>query len=367
VNAAIRRARHRALGALGPAIVGRPPALDAATWRAMADLTDQHHLSPALRAALVKHPGMGVPDDVSARLDTAYRQNFGRSMRIADQLHHAIATLNSAGVNPAPLKGSLHMLEGTFGHRAERVMADLDLLVDPADLDPAIEALRRAGYRSGPSVDFKVVHDLVMVAPARQVPVEIHCDLGTPAVTEVLPAAVYLEGPVVERDGVTYRVAHPAHVVLHNVLHAQLQDRNHQVFGLPLRQLHTLVVFVDRQRDLIDWSEVRARMTSSGLAVVLDGYLDLARRFMALPPGWAPGSTPTLRARRGACLLNAYWGGRPGYLVRNLQDAFASDYLRDRYGPGGSVSRLRFHHAATLWRARGEATLSEAVVGSRWR
>jgi hypothetical protein len=183
----------------------------------------------------------------------------------------------------------------------------------------------------------------------------------------VLTSAAYLGGTVVERDGLTYRVAEPAHVVLHNVLHAQVQDRNHRVLGLPLRQLHTCTAFIHRQGTCIDWSEVRTRMAGADLTAVLDAYLDLAHRFMTLPAGLAPPPTAALRARRVACVVNADLGERPADVVRNLQNAFAVDYLRDRYGPGRSLPWLWAHHAASLWRAGGRTTITEARAGSQWR
>ena len=74
--------------------------------------------------------------------------------------------------------------------------------------------------------------------------------------------------------------------------------------------MNTLTVFVRRYGQRIDWPEVRARMTGSGLEAVLDAYLDLAHRYMSLPDGLdaRPTPTPTLRARRAACVLNAVRG-----------------------------------------------------------
>jgi hypothetical protein len=131
--------------------------------------------------------------------------------------------------------------------------------------------------------------------------------------------------------------------------------------------MHTLTVFVRRHGARIDWSEIRTRMSRVDHMAVLAAYLDLAHRFMALPSELAPPPTLVMRARRAACAASADLDGRPGDMFRNLQDAFDADYLRARYGTGRSVRRLRAHHAATLWRARGKVTLSEASAGSQWR
>jgi hypothetical protein len=353
---------------MGATFDGRPPALDPATWVALVDLTDQHHLTAALRSALSHQPGTGVPEAVHQRLEIAYRQNFGRSMRIGAQLRGVVTVLNSAGVVPAPLKGALHVLEGTNAHPAERVMADIDLLVAPSAVGPALAALEQAGYRPRPARAYGGGHDTILFVPGQPVPVELHAEIGEPGLTDVLASADYLGGgSTVTRDGLTYRVADPAHVVLHNVLHAQIQDRNYEVFGLPLRQLHTLTAFVRAQDRAVDWSIVGSRMDRAGRTPVLEAYLDLARRFMAFPAGLSPRSTPVLRARRATCMLNAELGGRPGHAMRNVRNAFAPGYLRDRYGPEHPLARLRAQHAVHLWRDRGMATISEAADGSQWQ
>jgi hypothetical protein len=364
---AVLRARHRALGSIGATFDGRPPVLDPAAWAALVDLTDQHHLSAALRSVLRHCPGPIVPEEVRGRLEAAYRRNFGRSMRIGAQLRGAVTALNSVGVVPAPLKGALHLLDGTYAHPAERVMADLDLLVAPPEVGPALTALEDAGYRAQPAPDYRGAHEILLFAPGQPVPVELHAEIGLGGIRRVLSSAQYLGGDIVERDGLSYRAPDPAFVVLHNVLHAQIQDRNHQVFGLPLRQLHTLTSYVSHQGRCIDWNVVRAHMARVDQTPVLDDYLDLARRFMALPAHLAPRSTPTMRARRAACMLNTELGGRPGDAVRNLQDAFGPGYLRDRYGTERPLAQLRVQHAANLWRTRGKATISEAADGSQWR
>jgi hypothetical protein len=364
---AVLRARHRALGAIGATFGGRPPSLDATTWEALVDLTDQHHLTAALRSVLRQRPGNSAPEAVDRRLELAYRQNFGRSMRIGAQLRGVVTALNSVGIVPAPLKGALHLLEGTYAHPAERVMADLDLLVDPSEVTPALAALEIAGYRPQAAPGYRVPHETLLFASGQPVPVELHAEIGGRGIRHVLTSSDYLGGRAVTRDDLTYRSADPAHVVLHNVLHAQMQDRNYKVFGLPLRQLHTLTAYVRKQDRDIDWPTVRSAMDRVGETAVLDAYLDLARRFMAFPADLAPRPTPALRARRAACMLNAELGGRPGDVARNLRYAFGPDYLRDRYGSGRPLAQIRVQHAANLWRARGRATLSETADGSQWR
>jgi len=78
-----------------------------------------------------------------------------------------IAALTDAGVRVLPLKGPL-LAERIYGELEARVSADIDLLVDRADLAPAIEALERLGYRSPFETDMRQrkpeVHELLRSA-----------------------------------------------------------------------------------------------------------------------------------------------------------------------------------------------------------
>jgi hypothetical protein len=108
-------------------------------------------------------------------------------------------------------------------------------------------------------------------------------------------------------------------------------------------------------------------MAAADLTAMLDSYLNLAHQFMALPGDLAPRPSRALRARRAMCVANTDLRGRPGDLVRNLQEAFEADYVRSRYGEGSSLLRLRTRHASMLWRTQGKGTLNEAAAISRWR
>lgn len=352
-------ARLRALRLLGSALAGDPLQIDVATWRTLAELATEHGLAAALWVSLGPNQ---PPDDVGDALRAAYHRNLGRSMRIRSELRAAIVALNAADICPVPLKGAFHLLEGTFAQPAERVMADIDLLVTPSDLPAATSVMERSGYEARPW-PFGYHHEIPMVPARPGVTIELHRELGTARLTAVLPTAEYLDGcRPVERDGLRYGSARPTHVVVHNVLHAQVSDRNHHVFGLPLRQLHTFSAFVRRRGDEIDWDEVAETMDAQRTLPILAGYLDLAAAVFGLRP---PIALRSSRWRHYACAVNAAFGGRAGDLVRNLESAFAAEYLHGRYGQR-PLTPLRVHHARVVWSERGRAALRE-VSASRWR
>jgi hypothetical protein len=352
--------KWRALHMLGPLLEGEPVQLDERTWQAVGGLALDHGLGPALWLSLGSNQ---PPQDLNDALRSAYHRNLGRMIRVRADLKVAIEALTAVGISTVPLKGAFHLLEHTFSQPAERFLFDLDLLVNPEDVSRAGAALETLGYRANPST-FDGTHDIPMTPEHRGVTIELHRALGGPAVTAVLPTPAFLAAcrPVV-REGVGYQAARPSHVVLHNVLHAQVHDRNHYAFGIALRQLHTFAAFVGRRGDEIDWDEVVQTMEAHESLPVLAGYVDLAEVLFGLAP---PVALSRSRMRRRACLITTAFFTPVSDVLRNVGRAFDARTLEARYGPS-SRPQLWVRHGRTVWLDRGAGLIKEVSASARWR
>ena len=367
MNVARALPRLTAVRNLARALDSTDDRFEPADWNLLADLAVEQGLGPALWSGFARRAtgASSPPPEVAERLCTAYRGNAARQIRFRQQLREALTALNRAGVEPAPVKGALYLLEDTFGDIGARVMVDLDLVVTPTELAGAVTALEGIGYRRRDRPDFTQPHELPMTAENALGAIELHTRLGVPAVAAVMSTDEFVEGAAsVSRDEVRYRRARSDHLLIHHVLHSQIQDRNHAVFGLPLRHLHTFTVAARAWSGDVDRREVFARFERNGLASVLGGFVDLAHRLFGLDgtdfePA-APHGSLRLAARRTTCLASATLGW-PSHVARNLGDAFAADYLRDRYDEHTPLTILRGRHAAMLWRERGRGTLGEAT------
>lgn len=110
----------------GPDIPGIDPAR-------LAELADSHSLLPYLDAA-----GVPIPGD--------WRQRWARaSFLLASEAARLAAVLDTAGIRSMPLKGPV-LARMLFGDSARRQYGDLDVMVQPDQLDDALAALRGAGY-----------------------------------------------------------------------------------------------------------------------------------------------------------------------------------------------------------------------------
>ncbi len=110
-------------------------------------------LYPVLRSA----PPGAVPDAV---LDTAQRVSRIASFRaaeLADAAAAAVDALDANGITVLWLKGAALAMQHPAGFSV-RGMGDLDLLVDPAQLEAARLALRAAGWADGEAPDAYLSH-----------------------------------------------------------------------------------------------------------------------------------------------------------------------------------------------------------------
>ncbi|MEM8929602.1 MAG: nucleotidyltransferase family protein [Acidobacteriota bacterium] len=99
----------------------------------------------------------GTAPDVPEPVQVELRRAAGRYLVLTARLDEAGAALDAVGVAWAPIKGmDVASRAGTYATPEARPTADLDLLVHSRSLDPARDALQKAGWTSlvdGPNVE----------------------------------------------------------------------------------------------------------------------------------------------------------------------------------------------------------------------
>jgi hypothetical protein len=115
-------------------------------WMAVLELANNTLTTPSL-IDLVDQPDQSVPEDVKAFVREIYRRNALRNDRLRAQLEEAVAALNERDVIPVLLKGAANLATAVPDRRATRIMADLDILVDPDQVERALHAFADLGYQ----------------------------------------------------------------------------------------------------------------------------------------------------------------------------------------------------------------------------
>lgn len=350
--------RVRGLVALCAALAGHPRA--DTPWEAVTNLSREHLLESSLWASMKESElREAIPAHLARDLVWAYRRTVVTNVRLRAQLLDAVAALNGEGIAPVLLKGAAYLLDGTFGRPSHRAMWDLDLLVDRSDLAVATGALRSIGYEEQPARTMDSDHERSFRKEGEAVLLDIHFELGELPVTSVFPTEEALTTSTERHEqGIRFRTLAPAQVMLHGVLHSELQDLNHAVGGIAVRQLYTYSVLAREFGDRVDWELVRVRLAASGLEGVHAAHSHLLRRLFGVESD--PDATVAARAHYARCLVGfgLVW---PPDVERNLRFAFDPVYMRRRYG-GRSVTVARARHVRALWAERRQSVLHDVLT-----
>lgn len=332
-------------------------------WNEVLMIADELVVGPALwgAAAVVAD---GIPIEVAGGLRERQLANVSRNIRLRQLLTEAVEALNCAGIVPLLFKGASELAAGGHDVVSNRWMADLDVLVPPIQVAPAGSVLERLGYMADPGCPFSHPHEVPFVRGDSPGPIELHAQLGSPPIPSVLPLAeAWPESSELQIGVARARVLSPTHQVLHNVLHSAVQDLNHAVGGLPLRQLLTLSRLVQLHGPAIDWPRIQRRMARHGLERTLNDHLWLTHRFTGMPfPLDRRGLRPRLHEMFVLANFSLSW---PPHVQRNLRFAFGHAYLDSLYSHEGRPCRVaaaRARHAARVLRRDGRTALQDVLV-----
>ena len=133
-------AAARVQGPSDPPVVSPP-----VDWGWLAGQARKHDLEPLLHRLLATVGTDRVPEAVRAGLRRRAGLLAVESMHRARELVRVVRLLEDEGFPALPVKGPV-LAQRAYGDLALRPAADLDVLVRPEHFEPALRALRSAGY-----------------------------------------------------------------------------------------------------------------------------------------------------------------------------------------------------------------------------
>jgi hypothetical protein len=193
----------------------------------------------------------GMPEELYAHIQEITNQNRERNLRIIDQTNEISALLNKNGIVPVFLKGTAHLLLGLYNDPAERMIGDIDFLVNDSEMLPAAEIIKTLGFK--PIVDYKrgmhseMKHYPRMVNYDYPAAVEIHREIMNPPAERhfraenIFPSVQQIPG-----ENKMYAPGYP-HLIVHNMLNAQINDKSFSEAGILLRQSYDLFLLAGRE------------------------------------------------------------------------------------------------------------------------
>jgi len=133
-------------------------------WERVFELAGYHGVLPALHSALCngsQSKSMDLRVGVGAELERRASYLAKKNLRLSAELIRILDCLDAAGVAAIPHKGPA-LAETIYGDLALRDFSDLDVLVRPADIPRAKQALARIAYR--PNISLRPAEERAYIA-----------------------------------------------------------------------------------------------------------------------------------------------------------------------------------------------------------
>ncbi|HEV2551849.1 MAG TPA: nucleotidyltransferase family protein [Stellaceae bacterium] len=267
--------------------------LASADWEAVLPIADRHLLLPTLWKSLCRK-GLETELAPSPRdfLKEIYGLNASRNSRLKRQAIEIVDALSHAGIASVLLKGAAFLFESAPEDLGDRMMLDLDVLVPEHDLAQSITILKSLGYET--IGDQKLAHHHPPLFRQGEVAtVEVHWHVWEEAT--LLPTEhVFGDARMLEADAARVWIPSPNHRIIHNLVHAAVQDGEFVGGVISLKALYDLIRISQAHQASIDWEEIGSLMRSCGFGRELEAHVYMAERLF----GWRRPSciTPTWRA-----------------------------------------------------------------------
>jgi hypothetical protein len=192
-----------------------------------------------------------LPEDLVAHFEDITSQNRKRNLAILKQADEITTFLRSHNLEPVYLKGTAHLLDGLYEDTAERMLSDIDLLLDENNARKAWKILKKSGYREhskfGETAFDEHRHLSELIKDGDIASVEVHRRL-----LEGVHAKRFNWSTVesnIKKSKSTYgpSILSDRDLILHNMMNVQMNDRSESMFRLNLRQSYDLMLLAKRE------------------------------------------------------------------------------------------------------------------------
>lgn len=297
-------------------------------WEKVVWISTAHLVFPALFVQLKRSELISeLPADLVAYMEEFTDANRERNHQIINQALEIVSILNNEGISPVFLKGTAHLLEGLYHDPAERMVGDIDLLVQENELEKAANILIGCGYE--PLAGFSTEHAIInrhyprLTNNERIAAVEIHHQLFP------FPFHNLLSGHEIQKGSRKLDIIGNAfvpsdgHQILHNIYSAQINDSNNFKAKFQLSQLYNLLCLSEK------CSPLEVFKASGKSFHLLNANLAVASKLLDSPPGLE--YVKTCHAKvflfRIQCKLNSPRWARASESVLYFPDLFMN-YIR---------------------------------------
>ena len=262
------------------------PVLD---WEVVAEIAGYHAIVQALYPNLQsKNLIQYLPEDFLTYIKSTYDVNHERNTLLKQQLLDVSAILNAEGIVPLLMKGAAHLYIDTFASLGERLLTDIDILVQTNELDRAQAVMQKQGYEF-PSDDPEFHKQHIHLPPAIKLgecaAVEIHRDLLRRHHQQFFPTELAWQNCTeIKLDtNIEAKILTPGYRIMHSFLHDYITDSLYIRGFVELRSIQEFALSYQKFNSDIDWQTLFALTSANGISHMLSSYIHSTQKFIGLP------------------------------------------------------------------------------------
>lgn len=213
-------------------------------------LSSNHFVLPAIYIRL-KDWGLTeyLPNDFIEHLDIIHTQNVKRNHEFLQQADEINRKLANEGIEPVYLKGTGNLLDDLYPNPGDRIIGDIDFLVQQKDFLKAAESIKSLGYKTEIKIydppetlkDYpRLTRDDVPAA------LEIHQMPVIPKYSKWLTTGQVFKEKKQIHTGVNCYVPSDKHKLIINFIHSQLSNKGHKLRNISIRDLYDSYLLLQR-------------------------------------------------------------------------------------------------------------------------
>jgi hypothetical protein len=233
---------------------------DESFWQDIISMANANHVTAALWNSLrSKQLDGSLSLDAKEYLESFNVLNLHKNTAIRKQGLECMAVLNSADIEPMPIKGLAYQLGAAGDDVTNRFLIDIDIMVPAESASLAQAELAKVGFDSFPNetVDYSThLHLQPMWRKGSPATIEIHRAPVTELFFAALPTPeVWKNSSSNELQGVRFRLPNPTDAAMIVFLHNVMIDRCQALYLTPLRSFLDASWLRSQHDHALNWSQ----------------------------------------------------------------------------------------------------------------
>ncbi|MCD6178820.1 MAG: nucleotidyltransferase family protein [Bacteroidales bacterium] len=225
------------------------------SWESLVYQSSNQLVLPALYLNLKRNNLLEfLPDDLCEHLEDITDQNRERNRAILNQVEDITTLLRSNNLKPVYLKGTAHLLDGLYEDIAERMLSDIDLLLEENEAKRAWDLLKNKGYvehnKFGETAFGEHRHLNELIKDNKIASVEVHRRLLEGEYDKKFNWKTVKGKINKSQSPLGALILSDKDMTLHNMMNVQMNDKAKSTYKLLLRQSYDLMLLAKRENPL---------------------------------------------------------------------------------------------------------------------